>query len=96
MFIVSLAVLTLDSPREYIESRKNYMNLSATTAKQVLTSGKSYIVNIDNVNEINPWFGEAFDIAIYWMAKGEIEVSPQLCEKFEGIFRDVGVGRCSN
>lgn len=65
---------TLDSPREYRIKEKLYELEARLPQNRFLRVGKSYIVNIDNVNEIIPWFGRRL-ILRFIDGKKEIEVS---------------------
>jgi two-component system, LytTR family, response regulator len=61
-------------PSEYRIKEKLYELEARLPQNRFLRVGKSYIVNIDNVNEIIPWFGRRL-ILRFVDGKKEIEVS---------------------
>ncbi len=63
-----------NSPYEYRIKEKLYELEARLPQNRFLRVGKSYIVNIDNINEIFPWFGRRL-ILRFVDGKKEIEVS---------------------
>lgn len=73
---------TLNSSREYRIKEKLYELETRLPQNRFLRVGKSYIVNIDNVNEIIPWFGRRL-ILRFIDGKREIEVSRNYVKNFK-------------
>lgn len=63
-----------NSPSEYRIKEKLYELEARLPHNRFIRVGKSYIVNIDNVNEIIPWFGRRL-VLRFVDGKREIEVS---------------------
>lgn len=78
--IAACAVRSL--PNEYRIKEKLYELEARLPKNRFLRVGKSHIVNIDNINEIIPWFGRRL-ILRFIDGKKEIEVSRNYVKNFK-------------